>query len=135
MCGISGILLHPEKSDLRKLASIARMTTTLQHRGPDAGGTWIDTDGGIALGHRRLSIVDLSEAGKQPMLSRDKNLVMSFNGEIYNFEELRLKLEEMGHHFRGHSDSEVILAAFESFGIEASLPQFSGMFALGVWDR
>jgi asparagine synthase (glutamine-hydrolysing) len=135
MCGISGILLHPEKSDLRKLASIARMTTTLQHRGPDAGGTWIDTEGGISLGHRRLSIVDLSEAGKQPMLSRDKNLVMSFNGEIYNFEELRLKLEEMGHHFRGHSDSEVILAAFESFGIEASLPQFSGMFALGVWDR
>ena len=135
MCGISGVFLDPQKSDLRKLAAIARMTSTLQHRGPDAGGTWIDTESGIALGHRRLSIVDLSEAGKQPMLSHDKNLVMSFNGEVYNFAELRLKLEEIGHHFRGHSDSEIMLAAFESFGIEASLPQFSGMFALGVWDR
>lgn len=135
MCGIAGIFLHSEKSDPRKLATIAQLTATLQHRGPDAGGTWIDTEGGIALGHRRLSIVDLSEAGKQPMLSGDKNLVMSFNGEVYNFEELRRKLEGIGYRFRGHSDSEVMLAAFESFGIEASLPQFSGMFALGVWDR
>jgi asparagine synthase (glutamine-hydrolysing) len=135
MCGIAGIFLHPEKSDPRKLATIAQLTATLQHRGPDASGTWIDVEGGIALGHRRLSIVDLSEAGKQPMLSRDKNLVMSFNGEVYNFAELRRTLEKSHHRFRGHSDSEVMLAAFESFGIEASLPQFSGMFALGVWDR
>ncbi len=135
MCGIAGIFLHPEKSDPRKLATIAQLTATLQHRGPDASGTWIDAEGGIALGHRRLSIVDLSEAGKQPMLSRDKNLVMSFNGEVYNFAELRRTLEKSHHRFRGHSDSEVMLAAFESFGIEASLPQFSGMFALGVWDR
>lgn len=135
MCGIVGIFLHPEKSDPRKLATIAQLTATLQHRGPDASGTWIDAEGGIALGHRRLSIVDLSEAGKQPMLSRDKNLVMSFNGEVYNFAELRRTLEKSHHRFRGHSDSEVMLAAFESFGIEASLPQFSGMFALGVWDR
>ena len=135
MCGIAGIFLHPEKSDPRKLATIAQLTATLQHRGPDASGTWIDAEGGIALGHRRLSIVDLSEAGKQPMLSRDKNLVMSFNGEVYNFAELRRTLEKSHHRFRGHSDSEVLLAAFESFGIEASLPQFSGMFALGVWDR
>lgn len=135
MCGIAGIFLHPEKSDPRKLATIAQLTATLQHRGPDASGTWIDAEGGIALGHRRLSIVDLSEAGKQPMLSRDKNLVMSFNGEVYNFAELRRTLEKSHHRFRGHSDSEVMLATFESFGIEASLPQFSGMFALGVWDR
>ncbi|CEG09611.1 Asparagine synthetase [glutamine-hydrolyzing] 1 [Afipia felis] len=135
MCGIAGIFLHPEKSDPRKLATIAQLTATLQHRGPDASGTWIDVEGGIALGHRRLSIVDLSEAGKQPMLSRDKNLVMSFNGEVYNFAELRRTLEKSHHRFRGHSDSEVMLATFESFGIEASLPQFSGMFALGVWDR
>jgi len=135
MCGIAGIFLHPEKSDPRKLATIAQLTATLQHRGPDASGTWIDAEGGIALGHRRLSIVDLSEAGKQPMLSRDKNLVMSFNGEVYNFAELRRTLEKSHHRFRGHSDSEVMLATFESFGIEASLPKFSGMFALGVWDR
>lgn len=135
MCGIAGIFLHPEKSDPRKLATIAQLIATLQHRGPDASGTWIDAEGGIALGHRRLSIVDLSEAGKQPMLSRDKNLVMSFNGEVYNFAELRRTLEKSHHRFRGHSDSEVMLATFESFGIEASLPQFSGMFALGVWDR
>lgn len=135
MCGISGIFLHPEKSDLRKLATIAQMTATLQHRGPDASGTWMDVKSGIALGHRRLSIVDLSKAGKQPMLSRNKNLIMSFNGEVYNFAELRLKLEEIGYNFRGHSDSEVMLAAFEIFGIESSLSQFSGMFALGVWER
>lgn len=135
MCGIAGIFLRPEKSDPRKLATIAHLTATLQHRGPDASGTWIDADGGIALGHRRLAIVDLSEAGKQPMLSRNKNLVMSFNGETYNFAELRRRLEESHYRFRGHSDSEVMLAAFERFGIEASLPQFSGMFALGIWDR
>lgn len=135
MCGIAGIFLDPKIADPRQFASITAMTATLYHRGPDGGGTWIDAESGVSLGHRRLSIVDLSDAGQQPMLSHDKSLVMTFNGEVYNFSELRLKLEQIGHQFRGHSDSEVILAAFESFGFEASLPQFSGMFALGVWDR
>ncbi|MGL5168326.1 MAG: asparagine synthase (glutamine-hydrolyzing) [Afipia sp.] len=135
MCGIAGIFLDQKAADPHQLAAIAAMTATLHHRGPDASGTWIDADGGVALGHRRLSIVDLSEAGKQPMLSHGKGLAMTFNGEVYNFPELRLKLEEAGCHFRGHSDSEVMLAAFENFGIESALTQFSGMFALGVWDR
>src|SRR5580704_1881561 len=109
------------------------MATTLHHRGPDGGGIWMDRDAGIALGHRRLAIVDLTDAGHQPMLSHSNGLVMTFNGEIYNFAELRPKLESLGHCFRGHSDSEVMLAAFESFGIEAALRQFAGMFALGLW--
>jgi asparagine synthase (glutamine-hydrolysing) len=135
MCGIAGILLSKKAADPQRLATISAMTATLHHRGPDGSGTWVDAEAGIALGHRRLSIVDLSAAGKQPMLSHGEGLVMTFNGEVYNFPELRLKLEGLGHQFQGHSDSEIMLAAFESFGIEAALPQFCGMFALGVWDR
>ena len=111
------------------------MTATLRHRGPDGDGVWLDRDGGVALGHRRLAIVDLSEAGHQPMLSSSERLAMTFNGEIYNFAGLRLELEAKGHRFRGSSDTEVMLAAFESFGVGASLKQFSGMFAAAVWDR
>jgi asparagine synthase (glutamine-hydrolysing) len=135
MCGIVGILLAPHAADPRRLAAIEAMAGTLRHRGPDGGGTWMDRDAGLALGHRRLAIVDLSEAGYQPMLSRGKDLVMTFNGEIYNFVDLRRELEAVGHRFRGHSDSEVMLAAFESFGIESALKRFAGMFALGLWDR
>jgi asparagine synthase (glutamine-hydrolysing) len=135
MCGIAGILLASRSVDPRRLAAVEAMTTTLTHRGPDGSGVWIDRDAGIALGHRRLAIVDLTDAGHQPMLSHGNSLVMTFNGEVYNFAELRSKLEATGHRFRGHSDSEVMLAAFESFGIEAALRQFAGMFALGLWDR
>jgi len=135
MCGIAGIFLDQRAADPHQLAAISAMTATLHHRGPDDSGIWIDAEVGLAFGHRRLAIVDLSETGSQPMLSHGEDLVMTFNGEVYNFIELRSKLEKLGHHFRGHSDSEVVLAAFESFGIETALPQFSGMFALGVWNR
>jgi asparagine synthase (glutamine-hydrolysing) len=135
MCGIAGILLTQRAADPHRLATIAEMTSTLHHRGPDGSGTWVDAEAGIALGHRRLSIVDLSAAGKQPMLSHGEGLAMTFNGEVYNFPELRSKLEALGHQFQGRSDSEIMLAAFESFGMEAALAQFCGMFALGVWDR
>jgi asparagine synthase (glutamine-hydrolysing) len=134
MCGIAGILLT-RAANPRHLAAISAMAATLNHRGPDSGGRWLDRDGGIALGHRRLAIVDLSDAGHQPMLSADENLVMTFNGEIYNFASLRPGLEAKGHRFHSDSDTEVMLAAFESYGIEAALKQFSGMFAAGVWDR
>src|SRR5690349_11174445 len=118
MCGIAGIFLAPSVTDPRQLGAIRAMTAMLQHRGPDDSGVWIDRDAGIALGHRRLAIVDLSEAGAQPMLSGSGALAMTFNGEIYNFPELRSELEEIGCRFRGHSDSEVMLAAFEKFGVE-----------------
>jgi asparagine synthase (glutamine-hydrolysing) len=134
MCGIAGILLPPTANPLR-LAAIEPMTATLNHRGPDGHGSWVDWEGMIALGHRRLAIVDLSDAGAQPMLSSDESLVMTFNGEVYNFANLRPTLAAKGYSFRGTSDTEVMLAAFESYGIEAALKQFSGMFAAGIWDR
>ncbi len=135
MCGIAGILLAPQRADPHRLAGIEAMTMALHHRGPDGGGVWTDRDAGIALGHRRLAIVDLSDTGHQPMVSHGDNLVITFNGEIYNFAELRLELEAKGHRFRGHSDTEVMLAAFESFGIEPALQRFAGMFAFALWDR
>jgi asparagine synthase (glutamine-hydrolysing) len=134
MCGIAGILLT-RAANPRHLAAIDAMTATLHHRGPDGEGIWLDRDGGVAFGHRRLAIVDLSEAGHQPMLSNSERLAMTFNGEIYNFAGLRLGLKAKGHRFRGNSDTEVMLAAFESFGIGPALAQFSGMFAAGIWDR
>ncbi|MBO0756507.1 MAG: asparagine synthase (glutamine-hydrolyzing), partial [Bradyrhizobiaceae bacterium] len=135
MCGIAGMMLAPHAADPRRLAAVEAMAATLHHRGPDGGGIWMDADAGIALGHRRLAIVDLSDAGHQPMLSHSQNLVMTFNGEVYNFGALRPELEAKGHCFRGHSDSEVMLAAFESFGVEPALQRFAGMFALALWDR
>jgi asparagine synthase (glutamine-hydrolysing) len=135
MCGIVGMMLAPHAADPRRLAAVEAMAATLHHRGPDGGGIWIDADAGVALGHRRLAIVDLSDAGHQPMLSHSQNLVMTFNGEVYNFGALRRELEAKGHCFRGHSDSEVMLAAFESFDVEPALRRFAGMFALALWDR
>src|SRR5690242_12821540 len=120
MCGITGILLRRTTSP-SCLGAIGAMAATLHHRGPDGEGIWFDDESGIALGHRRLAIIDLSDAGHQPMLSADGNLAITFNGEIYNFRELRSALVARGHHFRGDSDTEIMLAAFESYGIEAAL--------------
>ncbi|MBV8183317.1 MAG: asparagine synthase (glutamine-hydrolyzing) [Hyphomicrobiales bacterium] len=135
MCGIAGILLFPDGANPRRLAAVEGMADALYHRGPDGGSVWLDREAGIAFGHRRLAIVDLSEAGRQPMFSASERLVMTYNGEIYNFAELRKELEEQGHRFRGHSDSEVMLEAFEKYGVEASLARLAGMFAIGLWDR
>jgi asparagine synthase (glutamine-hydrolysing) len=135
MCGIAGILLDPRATDPRKLSEIGMMTATLQHRGPDDSGLWLDKEAGIALGHRRLSIIDLSEAGHEPMPSPTGNLMLTYNGEVYNFAELRSALTAEGYLFRGHCDAEVMLAAFEKFGVEPALKRFAGMFAFGVWNR
>jgi asparagine synthase (glutamine-hydrolysing) len=135
MCGIAGILLAPHAADPRRLTAVTAMAATLRHRGPDGGGVWSDGAAGIALGHRRLAIVDLSAAGHQPMLSHGGGLVVTYNGEVYNATELRSELAGLGHRFRGHSDTEVMLAAFESLGIEVALRRFAGMFALALWDR
>ena len=116
---------------------VAAMNERLLHRGPDDGGTWVDAASGVALGHRRLSIVDLSPAGHQPMVSGSGRFVMVFNGEIYNYRELRKQLEQTGAAiaWKGHSDSEVLLAAIVAWGIDKALTACVGMFALAVWDR
>jgi asparagine synthase (glutamine-hydrolysing) len=114
---------------------VVRMSNALRHRGPDDEGQWIDAACGVALGFRRLSILDLSPEGHQPMLSVDARYVVAFNGEIYNFKDLRDELQTLGHSFRGGSDTEVMLAAFVEWGIEPSIKRLNGMFAIAVWDR
>lgn len=131
MCGITGFLQHTE--NLR--AIISNMTDTLRHRGPDEGDIWCETETGVALGHRRLSILDLTPAGSQPMVSASGQYVICFNGEIYNFADLRAGLEQTGYPFRGHSDTEVLLAAVEEWGIDRTLDRIDGMFAFALWSR
>lgn len=136
MCGIVG-LFQPEPSrgadETRHV--LQSMTDTLRHRGPDDAGVWVDDRGVIALGHRRLSILDLSREGRQPMRSACGRYVVTYNGEIYNFAALRDELETLGHAFRGHSDTEVMLAAVSRWGLDQALSRFNGMFAFALWDR
>lgn len=135
MCGIAGVLTSEfsAREPLERHAKV--MADTLSHRGPDDHGLWSDPEAGIAIAHRRLSIVDLSPAGHQPMQSADGRLVVAFNGEIFNFQELRPELEARGLQFRGYSDTEVMLEAFATFGIEPTLKRLMGMFAICIWDR
>jgi asparagine synthase (glutamine-hydrolysing) len=139
MCGITGFIDFRRQTSAEDLRATAkRMADTLRHRGPDSEGTWVDPAAGVALGHRRLAIIDLSPAGNQPMLSASRRFVIVYNGEVYNFNELRRDLEADGvepAEIRGHSDTAVMLACFERWGIEASLPRFNGMFAFAAWDR
>ncbi len=135
MCGLTGFLNQSrDQTGDEMLAIVGRMSHTLHHRGPDDSGAWCDAATGIALGHRRLSIVDLSPAGHQPMASRCGRFVIAYNGEIYNHAELRKELAEKGHAFRGHSDTEVLVEGFASWGIEETLRRCLGMFAIAVWD-
>jgi asparagine synthase (glutamine-hydrolysing) len=137
MCGIAG-LLRPGGGDESMLAGYAkRMADTLAHRGPDAGGLWTNAAAGIAFGHRRLSILDLSEAGAQPMLSDCGRFAVTFNGEIYNHLDIRAELEaiDVRLNWRGHSDTETLLYAVRQWGIAAALPRFIGMFAFALWDK
>ena len=130
MCGIVGQL----NLDDTPVSSVIlkRMTDVITHRGPDGEGHWIEKN--IGLGHRRLSIIDLSSAGEQPMISSDHRYVLTYNGEIYNYSELRTELEKKGYSFRSQTDSEVALYAIAEWGRDA-LTKFNGMFALGFWDR
>jgi asparagine synthase (glutamine-hydrolysing) len=136
MCGIAGLFSTGADRTAEALERTVRdMSSALEHRGPDAGGTWVDAVAGIGLGHRRLSIIDLSPNGAQPMISESGRWVIAFNGEIYNFRELSEELASKGHRFRGHSDTEVLLAAVEEWGLIESLKRSVGMFALALWDR
>ena len=135
MCGIVGLVGHAGLSQA-DVKIVHRMSGTIAHRGPDDEGIWIDPEAGIALAQRRLSIVDLSPAGHQPMFSEDGRYALVFNGEIYNYAALRDELDARGpHRWRGHSDTEVLLAAIDRWGLKPALGRCVGMFALALWDR
>ena len=134
MCGFAGLLSASAFTSEQLEAHARRMTAPILHRGPDDSGTWADAQAGVAFGFRRLAILDLSVNGHQPMWSPSRRFVMVFNGEVYNFDELRDELERAGCRFRGSGDSEVILAAFDRWGIERAVRRFVGMFAIAVWD-
>jgi asparagine synthase (glutamine-hydrolysing) len=136
MCGIVGLLdRRAETPEATLRANVAAMADTLAHRGPDGSGIWVDAQAGVALGHRRLAIIDLSPSGQQPMISADDRYVISYNGEVFNFRELRAELEAAGRHFRGSSDTEVIVEACAAWGLATTVQKLIGMFAFALWDR
>ena len=128
MCGLVGVLGEPVDPEL-----YGRMAMRLQHRGPDSYGNWHEET--VWLAHRRLAILDLSPAGHQPMYSRCGRFVLVFNGEIYNYRDLRTELERSGSSFFGASDTEVILAAVVCWGVELAVKKLEGMFACALYDR
>jgi len=132
MCGIAGVWCFGATTDDDVRARVVAMSKALERRGPDASGTWVDSRVGLGLGHRRLSILDLSSAANQPMIH--DGYVITYNGEIYNFAELRRRLASEGAVFRTQSDTEVILAAAARWGVAATLPRLRGMFAFAMWD-
>ena len=133
MCGLAGI--WDRSVGAAELCDIAeRMGEALEHRGPDDAGIWADEAIGLALSHRRLSIIDLSPAGKQPMVSRSGRMIIVYNGEVYNYRELRSELEASGAQFRSSTDTEVVLEGCERWGVEATCRRLVGMFAFAIWD-
>ena len=130
MCGIAGVLDTTGASV--PVESLKRMTDCVAHRGPDGEGHY--AFGPVGLGHRRLSIIDLSDAGREPMLNEDGSVVLIFNGEIYNFKSLRAELEALGHRFHSKTDTEVLVHGYEEWGDDAIL-RINGMFAFALFDR
>lgn len=136
MCGITGVLYKQARLATESLSLLVKnMSDTLAHRGPDDHGEWVDAHSGIALGHRRLSIQDLTSAGHQPMQSANQRYVIAYNGEIYNFREIRRDLENKGINFKGHSDTEVLLECIALYGLDQTLDRLNGMFAISLWDK
>jgi asparagine synthase (glutamine-hydrolysing) len=134
MCGIAGFIGHAPGDRERDAAVLGRMAAALAHRGPDAAGAWHDATGRVHLGHRRLAIIDLSPGGAQPMATPDGRGVLSYNGEIFNFAEVRAALAAEGLAFRSRSDTEVLLAALHHWGPERALPRLNGQFAFAYFD-
>jgi asparagine synthase (glutamine-hydrolysing) len=132
MCGIAGFWDQAHTGVLRR--DIENMLSSISHRGPDDHGVYEDSENGILFGHRRLSILDLSIAGQQPMKTESGDIVITYNGEVYNFKIIKKELEKLGHHFRSQSDTEVIIKSYQEWGIEA-IHKFRGMFAFAIWDR
>jgi asparagine synthase (glutamine-hydrolysing) len=130
MCGVAG-LIHLNGEPVSPVI-LKKMTDAIAHRGPDGEGQWIE--GNVGIGHRRLAIIDLSPAGHQPMITGDHRYILSYNGEIYNYREIRIELEALGYWFRSQTDSEVVLNALAHWGPDALL-KFNGMFGLALWDR
>ncbi|MEM7413021.1 MAG: asparagine synthase (glutamine-hydrolyzing) [Myxococcota bacterium] len=136
MCGLCGIVRWPaDRPEARLRHEVAGMTKVLAHRGPDGEGVWVDASAGVALGHRRLAVIDPSAAGHQPMASPCGRYVVVFNGELYDFEALRETVEVAGTRVSGRSDTAVLVAALSAWGVDGSLARFDGMFALAIWDR
>lgn len=134
MCGIVGICRRTPLEKERFTREIEKMSNTLTHRGPDGEGTWISPDGKVGFGHKRLSIIDLSDAGLQPMSNPEGSIWVTYNGEIYNHREIRRELESKGYVYRSHTDTETIIYAYQEWGMDC-LHRFNGMFAIGLWDN
>src|SRR6266853_3525781 len=132
MCGIAGIIRFRQQNCPADLNALDRMTAAQAHRGPDDGGSYHDAH--VALGHRRLSIIDVSAAGKQPMTNETGTVWVTYNGEIYNYTELRRELNAAGHLFVSQSDTEVLVHGYEEWGEEGLLKRLRGMFAFGLYD-
>ena len=130
MCGIAGV--YNLNGEPVAVGLLKRMTDAIAHRGPDGEGQY--TDGPIGLGHRRLAIIDLSPAGHQPMSNETGEVVITYNGEVYNFQKLRVELEALGYRFHSQTDTEVVIYAYEQWG-EQCVDHFNGMFAFAIWDR
>ena len=136
MCGIAGVLDSAAATGADRLGGLAStMASSLVHRGPDDSGLWVDADAGVALGHRRLAVIELGPGGAQPMVSSGGRWVVAYNGEVYNHVEIRHRLECSGTRFRGGSDTEVLVAAVERWGVDKALDACEGMFAAALWDR
>ncbi len=133
MCGIVGVINRESQNKEEFEKILSSMRDTMIHRGPDGYGNWISENGKIGLGHRRLSIIDLSNAGKQPMSNPEKTIWITYNGEIYNHMEVRAELEKLGYKYHSGTDTETIIYAYQEWGIEC-LNKFNGMFAFGLWD-
>ena len=137
MCGFAGFYISSDHSRQSLINQVNIMSDSIAHRGPDDSGSWVDEEIGLALGHRRLSIIDVSSAGHQPMYSKNRRFVIAYNGEIYNHKELRAELDALNNNriWNGTSDTETLLASFEEWGVEETLSKLVGMFAISLWDQ
>ncbi|XAL98268.1 hypothetical protein OT109_11725 [Phycisphaeraceae bacterium D3-23] len=137
MCGIAGHIptAYDSAKPVDNAPRITRMLDALAHRGPDGRGLHIDPDTGVALGHVRLSIIDLTDDGAQPMFNEDRTIAITYNGEVYNYPALRDELVALGHAFKSHTDTEVLVHGYEQWGIAGLLDRLRGMFAFAIYDK